>query len=88
MLEQAGVEDADMLIAVTQSDEINMIACQVAHSLFNVPTKIARVRHQAYLEPAWSDLFSRDNMPIDFLISPEAEVVSSIGPRRCPGSGG
>ena len=81
MLEQAGVEDADMLIAVTQSDEINMIACQVAHSLFNVPTKIARVRHQAYLEPAWSDLFSRDHMPIDFLISPEAEVVSSVARR-------
>ena len=81
MLEQAGVEDADMLIAVTQSDEINMIACQVAHSLFNVPTKIARVRHQAYLEPAWSDLFSRDHMPIDFLISPEAEVVNSVARR-------
>ena len=64
MLEQAGVEDADMLIAVTQSDEINMIACQVAHSLFNVPTKIARVRHQAYLEPAWSDLFSRDRKSV------------------------
>jgi trk system potassium uptake protein TrkA len=81
VLEQAGIEDADMLIAVTRSDEINMVSCQVAHSLFNVPIKIARVRHQAYLEPAWADLFSRDHMPIDFLISPEAEVVSSIGRR-------
>ncbi|BBI51729.1 hypothetical protein HORIV_41500 [Vreelandella olivaria] len=49
MLRQAGCEDADMLIAVTNSDEINMIACQVAHTLFRTPTKIARVRATAYL---------------------------------------
>ena len=52
VLEQAGAEDAEMLIAVTSADEVNMVTCQVAHSLFNVPTKIARVRHQSYLQSA------------------------------------
>ena len=70
--------DADLLIAVTQSDEVNMVACQVAHSLFNVPTKLARVRNQSYLRPIWADLFSRDNMPIDVIISPELEVAQAI----------
>jgi trk system potassium uptake protein TrkA len=78
VLQQAGAEDADMIIAVTYADEVNMIACQVAHSLFNVPTKIARVRHQAYLEPAWRNMFSRDHLPIDVIISPEVEVASAI----------
>ena len=81
VLDKAGAGDADMLIAVTQSDEINIVACQVAHSLFDVPTKIARIRHQAYLEPGWSTLFSRDHMPIDVIISPEVEVARSIGRR-------
>ncbi len=81
MLMQGGAGDADMLIAVTQSDEINIVACQVAHTLFNVPTKIARVRNQAYLEPAWADLFSRDHMPIDVVISPEMEVAQSVARR-------
>jgi trk system potassium uptake protein TrkA len=78
VLEQAGAEDADMLIAVTHADEVNMVACQVAHSLFNLPTKIARVRAQSYLQPIWSDLFSRDNLPIDVIISPEIEVARAI----------
>ena len=81
VLQQAEADAADMLIAVTQSDEINIVSCQVGHSLFSVPTKIARIRHQAYLEPAWSDLFSRDHMPIDVIISPEREVARSIGRR-------
>ncbi|MCH7554970.1 MAG: NAD-binding protein, partial [Proteobacteria bacterium] len=51
MLESAGAADSDMVIAVTFADEVNMVACQISHSLFNVPTKIARVRHQSYLEP-------------------------------------
>lgn len=87
ILEQAGAADADMIIAVTQSDEVNMVACQVAHSLFNVPTKIARIRHQAYLNPMWADLFSRDNLPIDVIISPEIEVARAIGRRlEVPGA--
>lgn len=87
VLEKAGVEDADLLIAVTYSDEVNMIACQVAHSLFDVPTKIARVREQAYLAPMWANLFSRDNMPIDVIISPEMEVARAVARRlRVPGA--
>ena len=78
MLEKAGAADADMIIAVTQADEVNMVACQIAHSLFDVPTKIARIRAQSYLEPRWQDLFSRDNMPIDVIISPEIEVARAI----------
>ena len=87
ILEQAGAADADMLIAVTQSDEVNMIACQVGHSLFNITTKIARVRQQGYLEPKWANLYSRDHMPIDVIISPEREVASAIARRlRMPGA--
>jgi len=80
-LERAGAADADMLIAVTFADEVNMVACQVAHSLFSVPTKIARVRHQSYLSPEWAGMFSRENMPIDVIISPEIEVASAIQQR-------
>ncbi len=87
VLEQAGAEDADMLIAVTYADEANMVSCQVAHSLFNVPTKIARVRHQSYLRPIWANLFSRDHMPIDVIISPEIEVAHAVTRRlRVPGA--
>ncbi|MBA5776583.1 Trk system potassium transporter TrkA [Stappia sp. F7233] len=78
VLAQAGADQADMLIAVTLYDEVNMVACQVAHSLFNVPTKIARVRAQSYLESRWSDLFSRENLPIDVIISPELEVGDMV----------
>jgi trk system potassium uptake protein TrkA len=78
VLEQAGIQTADMIIAVTYADEVNMIACQVAHSLFDVPTKIARVRHQSYLNPVWSTLFSRDHLPIDVIISPEIEVARAV----------
>lgn len=78
ILERAGAGDADMLIAVTQADEVNMVACQVAHSLFNVPTKIARIREQSYLDPAWATLFSREHLPIDVIISPEVEVSRAI----------
>ena len=58
VLSEAGAAEADMIIAVTLYDEVNMVACQVAHSLFNVPTKVARVRAQSYLEGHWRDLFS------------------------------
>lgn len=77
-LQKAGAEEADMIIAVTSIDEINMVACQVAHSLFNIPTKIARVRAQSYLSPEWQDMFTRDNMPIDVIISPEIAVGESV----------
>lgn len=78
MLAAAGAEEADMIIAVTLYDEVNMTACQVAHSLFNVPTKIARIRAQSYLQPHYMDLFSRDHLPIDVIISPELEVGEMV----------
>ncbi|MTI16104.1 Trk system potassium transporter TrkA [Rhodobacteraceae bacterium RKSG542] len=78
VLAQAGADQADMIIAVTLYDEVNMVACQVAHSLFNVPTKVARVRAQSYLAPQNSNLFSRENMPIDVIISPEIEVGEMV----------
>ncbi|WP_417683810.1 Trk system potassium transporter TrkA [Roseibium sp.] len=78
VLAQAGAEEADMIIAVTLYDEVNMVACQVAHSLFNVPTKVARIRAQSYLQPHWQSLFSRENMPIDVIISPEIEVGEMV----------
>jgi trk system potassium uptake protein TrkA len=78
VLVKAGVDDCDMIIAVTHADEVNMMACQVAHSLFNVPTKVARVRAQGYLDSQWNDLYSRENMPIDIIISPEIEIGKAI----------
>ncbi|RIK88403.1 MAG: Trk system potassium transporter TrkA [Hyphomicrobiales bacterium] len=78
VLEAAGAEQADMIIAVTLHDEVNMVACQVAHSLFSVPTRIARIRSQSYLRADYMDLFSRDHMPIDVIISPELEVGEMV----------
>jgi len=76
VLQQAGADDADMIIAVTNSDETNMVACQVAYTLFHTPTKIARVRAVEYLnQPA---LFSQEALPIDVLISPEQLVTNYI----------
>lgn len=77
-LERAGAREADMLIAVTLHDEVNMVACQVAHALFDIPTKIARVRAQSYFDVTWSKLFERENMAIDQVISPEIEVGRMI----------
>jgi trk system potassium uptake protein TrkA len=87
VLERAGAGDADMLIAVTHNDEVNMVACHVAHSIFEVPTKIARVRYQGYQRPEWSRLFERAHLPIDVIISPEIEVARAIGRRlEIPGA--
>lgn len=76
ILEQAGTAHADMLIAVTTNDEVNMLACQVAHSLFKVPTKLARVREQDYVKHP--QLFGRDDLPIDKMISPEGEAAKMV----------
>ncbi len=77
VLERAGARDADMVIAATYSDEVNMVTCQVAHSVFGVPRKIARLRSQSYLTAIYSDLYRRDHMPIDVVISPEREVAEA-----------
>lgn len=76
ILERAGAKDSDMIIAVTLSDEVNMVVCQVAHSVFSIPRKIARVREQSYLAIDYSDLYRAEHMPIDFIISPEKEVAN------------
>ena len=77
VLEQAGARDADMIIAATHSDEVNMVTCQVAHSVFSIPRKIARLRAQSYLDAIYGDLFSTKNLPIDVVISPEREVAEA-----------
>jgi trk system potassium uptake protein TrkA len=77
ILERAGANDADMIIAATFSDEVNMVVCQIAHSVFSVPRKIARLRSQSYLDAIYSDLYRRDHMPIDVVISPEREVAEA-----------
>ncbi len=77
VLEKAGARDADMIIAATHSDEVNMVTCQVAHSIFSVPRKIARLRSQSYLDAIYTDLYRRDHLPIDVVISPEREVAEA-----------
>jgi len=78
VLELAEAKNADMIIAVTRNDETNMIVCQIAHSLFNVSRKIARIRSKEFLNPAYSNLFSKNHLPIDTIISPEFEVAKSL----------
>ena len=78
ILENANSKEADMIIAVTRNDEINMMICQIAHSLFKIPKKIARIRAQDYLNPKFSKLYNKENLPIDVIISPELEIAKSI----------
>ncbi|MGO4907897.1 Trk system potassium transporter TrkA [Pseudorhodobacter sp. W20_MBD10_FR17] len=77
VLARAGARDADMIIAATHSDEVNMVTCQVAHSVFSIPRKIARLRSQSYLDAIYADLYRRDHLPIDVVISPEREVAEA-----------
>ncbi len=77
VLERAGARDADMIIAATFSDEVNMVICQVAHSVFEIPRKVARLRSQSYLNSEYSDLYRREHLPIDVIISPEREVAEA-----------
>ena len=76
VLKRAGAEDADLILAVTNSDETNMVACQVAYTLFHTPTKIARVRARDYLNH--SQLFTQEALPVDVLISPEQVVIDYV----------
>jgi trk system potassium uptake protein len=78
VLEKADAKNADMIIAVTRNDETNMIVCQIAHSLFKIPRKIARIRSKEFLKPIWKGLFTKENLPIDIIISPEFEVAKSL----------
>ena len=78
VLEQANAKDADMIIAVTRNDEINMLICQIAYSIFKIQKKIARIRSQDYLNPKFSKVYSKENLPIDVIISPELEIAKSV----------
>lgn len=78
IMRQAGADDADMLIAVTNADEVNMVACQIAHTVFHTPTKIARIRSTAYVKPEYSGVFGNDAMPVDFIVNPEQIVTHDI----------
>ncbi|MDC0045160.1 Trk system potassium transporter TrkA [Pelagibacteraceae bacterium] len=78
VLLDAGAKDCEILIAVTRSDETNMVTCQIGHSLFNISKKIARIRQQDYLKDEWQDLYNNSNFPIDAIISPEQEVAKSL----------
>ncbi len=78
ILEKADAANADMIIAVTKNDEINMLICQIAYTVFNIPKKIARIRSQDYLNPKFSKVYNKENLPIDVIISPELEIAKSI----------
>ena len=78
ILEKANASDADMIIAVTRNDEINMLICQIAFSIFKVQKKIARIRSQDYLNPKFSKVYNKENLPIDVIISPEIEIARSL----------
>ena len=78
ILEKADAINADMIIAVTKNDEINMLICQIAYTVFNIPKKIARIRSQDYLNPKFSKVYNKENLPIDVIISPELEIAKSI----------
>ncbi len=78
ILEKANANDADMIIAVTRNDEINMLICQIAYSIFKIQKKIARIRSQDYLNPKFTTVYNKENLPIDVIISPEIEIAKSI----------
>ena len=78
ILEKANAIETDMIIAVTRNDEINMLICQIAFSIFNIPKKIARIRSQDYLNPRFTRVYNKENLPIDVIISPEIEIAKSI----------
>ena len=87
ILKDAGISEAEMIIAVTDSDEINIIACQIANLVYNTPTKIARIRAREYLTDDFVEIFHDEKIPIDHIISPEEEVASSIVKQwRTPGA--
>ncbi len=78
ILEKANASETDMIIAVTRNDEINMLISQIAFSIFNIPKKIARIRSQDYLNPKFTRVYNKENLPIDVIISPEIEIAKSI----------
>lgn len=85
--ENIGMKTVNMLIAVTDSDEVNLVACQVAHTLFGVAKKIARVDSDFFLNPAWNTLYNEKSLPVDLVITPDVEIAKSVmNLFRLPGS--
>lgn len=78
ILQKAEAGKSDLLIAATESDEVNMIACQAAYSLFNIPRKIARISARVYHKAAWGGLFGDHDIPVDLAVSPEYEIAGAI----------
>ncbi|MBR2299749.1 MAG: Trk system potassium transporter TrkA, partial [Alphaproteobacteria bacterium] len=78
ILEKVGADKADILISATDNDEVNLVACQVAYTLFNVPKKIARVTQEYFLSPLWNTLYNEKNLPVDLVISPDKEIAERI----------
>ena len=81
VLERAGAADTDMIIAATYSDEVNMVICQVAHSIFDITDKIARLRTDNYTNAIYADMYRRDHLPVDVVISPEKSVAAAMARR-------
>ena len=78
ILEKAGAKDCDMILAVTEIDEVNMVICQLAYSLFEIPKKIASINSKTFLDPLWGMLYNDNHLPIDLLISPDIDIAASI----------
>ncbi|MCQ2741023.1 MAG: NAD-binding protein, partial [Alphaproteobacteria bacterium] len=78
ILERAGAKDCDMILALTDVDEVNMIVCQLAYTLFHVPTKIASVNSETFTDPLWGMLYNDNHLPIDLLISPDIDIAENI----------
>lgn len=78
VLERAGAKDCDMILAFTDMDEVNMIVCQLAYTLFNIPKKIACVNSKTFIDPLWGTLYNDKHLPIDLLISPDIDIADNI----------
>lgn len=78
ILERAGAKDCDMILAVTNFDEVNMVICQLAYSLFEIPKRIASVNSETFLDPMWGMLYNDNHLPIDLLISPDIDIADNI----------
>lgn len=78
VMEKSGAKGADILIAVTNNDEVNLVACQVAYTLFQIPKKIARLDSEYFLNPLWNTLYSDKNLPVDLVISPDIEIAKAV----------
>ena len=78
ILKQAGADDADLLIAATDNDETNMVACQAGYTLFNIPRRVACIDSRIYFKAAWGGLFNEESLPIDLVVSPEYEIAKAV----------